>query len=159
MVVAVHEDSRLRERLATQEGESRSQHLLVIGVQLELQVPAAEPFRHQLHLALQNGVLVPRQVARVLSTARLNAVQGHHRVEVVRLDIVIRGKVFEIVARAKIRHQQEAVRVLFGENPRDVHTDLGQHGTALDLAGTGQADAGSLAAALQQAIELARTGL
>jgi len=33
------------------------------------------------------------------------------------------------------------------------------HGTALDLAGTGQADAGSLAAALQQAIELARTGL
>ena len=30
------------------------------------------------------------------------------------------------------------------------------HGTALDLAGSGQADAGSLAAALQQAIELAR---
>ena len=30
------------------------------------------------------------------------------------------------------------------------------HGTALDLAGTGQADVGSLAAALQQAIDLAR---
>jgi 4-hydroxythreonine-4-phosphate dehydrogenase len=32
------------------------------------------------------------------------------------------------------------------------------HGTALDLAGTGQADVGSLAAALQQAIELAQAG-
>jgi 4-hydroxythreonine-4-phosphate dehydrogenase len=32
------------------------------------------------------------------------------------------------------------------------------HGTALDLAGTGQADAGSLAAALQQAIEMTRAG-
>jgi 4-hydroxythreonine-4-phosphate dehydrogenase len=30
------------------------------------------------------------------------------------------------------------------------------HGTALDLAGTGQADVGSLAAALQQAIDLAQ---
>ena len=32
------------------------------------------------------------------------------------------------------------------------------HGTALDLAGTGQADVGSLAAALQQAIDLAQDG-
>ena len=72
-------------------------------------------------------MVVRRQMARMLRASRLDAIQCHHRVEIVRVDVVVRAEIFQVVARAEIGDQQKTVCALLGKDTGHMHTDLCEH--------------------------------
>ena len=107
----------LPKRIVGERAKGELHHVPVLAIRPEAQVPAQEPFRHQLHFGDQALLVVGRQVGR--RHLRLHHQQGVERVAVERV-----GPGFvefrQVEAMAEVGHQHEAGVGVRGAHPRRV---------------------------------------
>jgi hypothetical protein len=80
MVVAMHEDLRLRQIVGQDALKGLVEHVLLFGIKLDVQVAIQVPIREQAHFAQQQFGIVRRQFARL--TGELNLDQAAVGVEI-----------------------------------------------------------------------------
>jgi hypothetical protein len=108
MIVAVDEDLRLRQRFGDEEFLGLRQHLPLGGHQLQIQVPAEEPLRHQGELARQLAATVGGKLGSGRDAAHLNQRERLQRIAVELVRVRPGDQLLQVGRGAEVFQQQQA---------------------------------------------------
>ena len=126
MIIPMHERRRLRRGRLHQNLEQTIEHGARRRVHPHSEVAAQEPFGHQLHFTQQQGAIVGRQRTRGRGACGLYPEQRGQRIGVEAVDFTLRRQLIQVLPRAQIRQQQQALTHVLRQDQRHVQSDRRQ---------------------------------
>ncbi len=123
----MHETGRLRQGALRQRLEQPIHHAALGRRDLQAEMAAQEPLRHEFHFAHQQGVVIARQSPRRGVVRRLHGAKRAEsiRVEPIRRLVGVEG--IEVLPVAQIREQQQAALQILCQHHRRVQAHSEQY--------------------------------
>ncbi len=122
------EHGRLREAFGAQERlRARDRRALGVG-ERELQVSREEPLGHEVHLAIEHGGIVGREMRGAGLPVHLDAQQAVERRAVQRVGVAARVELRQVVRVAQVLEQHETALAIHRVHRRHVHVARREQG-------------------------------
>jgi hypothetical protein len=123
----MHERGGLRQGALRQRFEQPIQHVALGRRDLQPEVAAQEPLRHEFHFAHQQGAAITRQIARHGVVGRLHGAKRAESIRVQPIRRLVGAKLIEVLPPTQVRQQQQAALRILCQHHRRVQAHPEQY--------------------------------